>query len=218
MCCREVTVHVLEIVAVIAAIGALFVSAEVLRRRGVSADSTRRYTHATGAMVAAILPAFLSLAEYVAIGLAVAAILGWTRGRGLLRSVHGVDRPTLGATLFPLGLTIAAMFSWSHPAAYALGVMTFGLADPAAATVGERIGGPGWAVWRGRKSLGGSVAFVGVTLLIGLVASLWAPFGLLAIAAIAVILGTIEGLLGFGLDNLALPPIAVLAWRSVVGD
>ena len=210
--------HVFEIVAVIAAIGALFVSAEVLRRRGVSADATRRYTHATGAMVASILPAFLSLAEYVAIGLAVAAILGWTRGRGLLRSVHGVDRPTLGATFFPLGLTIAAIFSWSYPAAYALGAMTFGLADPAAATVGERIGGPRWAVWRGTKSLGGSVAFVAVTLMIGFVASLWAPLGLLAIMAIAVILGTIEGLLGFGLDNLALPPIAVLAWRSVVGD
>jgi hypothetical protein len=53
---------------------------------------------------------------------------------------------------------------------------------------------------------------------IGLVASLWAPLGLLAIVAVAVLLGAIEGLLGFGLDNLVLPPVAVLAWRMALSD
>jgi phytol kinase len=211
-------VHVVELAVVVIALGALFACAEVLRQRGVPTDATRRYTHATGAMIAAILPSVLSLAEYLGLGLVVAALLGWTRTRGILGSVHGVTRPTLGATLFPLGLAIAAVFSWSHPAAYALGVVTFGLADPVAATVGERIGGPRWAVWRGTKSLGGSLGFVVATLLIGLVASLWAPLGLGAIAVVAVVLGVIEGSLGFGLDNLVLPPIAVLAWRGVVGD
>jgi phytol kinase len=211
-------VHLVEFAAVLAAIGALFASAELLRQRGVATDATRRYTHATGATIAAVLPGVQSLAEYLALALVVAAVLGWTRTRGILGSVHGVDRPTLGATLFPLGLAIAAVLSWSHPAAYGLGVMTFALADPAAAVAGGRIGGPGWAVWRGTKSLSGSLAFVGVTLLIGLVASLWAPVGLLAIAAIAVILAATEGLLGFGFDNLALPPLAVLSWRAVLGS
>lgn len=209
--------HVVELAAVVAGLAALFASAEVLRRRGVSTDATRRYTHATGAMIAAVLPAVLSLPEYVALGLGVAAVLAWTRARGSLTSVHGVKRPTLGATLFPVGLAIAALIGWSHPAAYALGVMTFGLADPAAATVGNWIGGPRWVVWRGTKSLAGSLAFVGVTLLIGLVANVWAPLGFGSIAVIALILGAIEGSLGFGLDNLALPPLAVLAWGRVAG-
>jgi phytol kinase len=168
-------------------------------------------------MIAAVLPAVLSLGEYVGLALVVAVVLAWTRARHLLGSVHGVDRPTLGATLFPLGLAIAATVGWSHPAAYGLGVMTFALADPAAATIGERVASPRWAVWRGTKSVAGSLTFVGVTLLIGLVASLWAPLGLLAIVAVALILGAIEGSLGFGLDNLALPPIAVLAWLGVAG-
>jgi dolichol kinase len=168
-------------------------------------------------MIAAVLPAVLSLPEYVALGLVVAAVLAWTRARGSLASVHGVLRPTLGATFFPVGLAIAALIGWSHPAAYALGVMTFGLADPAAATVGNSIGGPRWQVWQGTKSLGGSLAFFGVTLLIALAASLWAPLGFAAIAVIALILAAIEGSLGFGLDNLALPPIAVLAWGHVAG-
>jgi dolichol kinase len=179
---------------------------------------TRRYTHAAGASVAALLPALLSLAETVALGAAVAAMLAWTHRQGLLRSVHGVERPTLGAALLPLGLALGAIVGWAQPASYVLGTLTFAVADPAAATVGERITSPRWAVWRGTKSLSGSLAFIGVTLLIGLVASLWAPLGLLAILAVAVILGVIEGLLGFGLDNVVLPPIAVLAWRVVVGD
>jgi dolichol kinase len=218
VCCLVDPVHPAELAAVVVAVGVLFASAELLRRRGVSSDATRRYTHSTGGMIAAVLPAVLSLGEYLGLALVVAAVLAWTRARGLLGSVHGVERPTLGATLFPLGLAIAATFSWSHPAAYGLGVMTFALADPAAATVGERVGSPRWAVWRGTKSVAGSLTFVGVTLLIGLVASLWAPLGLLAIVAVALILGAIEGLFGFGVDNLVLPPIAVLAWRAIGAD
>ncbi|MDQ2913877.1 MAG: hypothetical protein M3T56_11560 [Chloroflexota bacterium] len=209
--------HVVELAALVATIAALFASAEVLRRRGVSTDATRRYTHATGATIAAVLPAFLSLAEYLGLALLVAAVLAWTRTRGLLSSVHGVERPTLGATVFPLGLAIAALAGWSQPALYGLGALTFALADPAAATVGDRIGSPRWAVWRGTKSLSGSLAFVGVTLLIGLVAAVWAPLSLGAILAAAIFLAVVEGSLGFGLDNLALPPLAVLSWRAVVG-
>jgi phytol kinase len=217
-CCLLERVHAAELAAFVLLIGALFASAELLRLRGVDADATRRYTHAAGASVAALLPALLSLAETVAVGAAVAAILAWTHRHGLLRSVHGVERPTLGAALFPLGLALAAIVGWAQPASYLLGTLTFALADPAAATVGERIRSPRWAVWRGTKSLGGSLAFVGVTLLIGVIASFWAPLGLIAIVAVAVILGVIEALLGFGLDNVVLPPVAVLAWRAVVGD
>jgi phytol kinase len=212
-------VHPAELAAVVALVGALFASAEILRSRGVSSNTTRRYTHATGGMIAAVLPALLSLGEYLGLALGVAAVLALTRARGFLGSVHGVDRPTLGATLFPLGLAIAATLSWSHPASYGLGVMTFALADPAAAAVGERVGGPRWAVWRGTKSVAGALTFVGITLVIGLVAAVGAaPLGLVAMVAVALILGAIEGLFGFGLDNLALPPVAVLAWRAVLGD
>jgi phytol kinase len=209
--------HPVELGAVVLAIGSLFVSAEVLRRRGVSSDATRRYTHATGATIASVLPAFLSLAEYFGLALAVAGVLAWTRAHGMLGSVHGVERPTLGATVFPLGLGLAALVGWAEPAWYGLGALTFALADPAAATVGDRIGSPRWAVWRGTKSLSGSLTFVGVTLIIGVVAAVWAPLSLGAILAAAIFLAVVEGSFGFGLDNLALPPLAVLTWRAVVG-
>jgi phytol kinase len=210
-------VHVVELAVVVTAISALFASAEALRRRGVSTAATRRYTHAAGATIASLLPAFLSLAEYLGVALVVAAVLSWTRTRGKLRSVHGVERPTLGAALFPLGLALAAVIGWEQPAAYGLGAMTFALADPAAAMIGDRVRSPRWAVWRGTKSLGGSLTFVGVTLLIGVLAAAGWPVGVGAILAAAIFLALVEGSLGFGLDNLALPPLAVLTWRAVLG-
>jgi dolichol kinase len=209
-------VHIAELAFFVIAIGALFASAEVLRRRGVDADATRRYTHAAGASVAALLPAFLSVSEAVALAVLVAGVLAWTRRRGLLDSVHGVKRPTIGAALFPLGLGLAAIIGWPFPAAYVLGALTFALADPAAAIVGARIQSPSWAVWRGTKSLSGSVAFAGVVLVIGLVAMAWAPLSVAAIVVAVVFLAVVEGSLGFGLDNLVVPPLAVLAWSRVL--
>ena len=216
--CLVEPVHPAELVAFVLLIAALFGSAEVLRRRGVAADATRRYTHAVGASVAALLPALLSLGETVALGAAIAAILAWTDRHGLLRSVHGVERPTLGAMLFPLGLALAAIVGWTQPASYVLGTLTFALADPAAAVVGARLAGLRWRVWKGTKSVGGSLAFAGVVLVIGVVATGWAPLSLGAIAAVAVALAIVEGSFGFGLDNLVLPPLAVLSWRAVLGS
>ncbi len=95
--------------------------------------------------------------------------------------------------------------------------MTFALADPAAATVGDRINGPRWTVWRGTKSLSGSLAFVLVALLIGLAAATWSGIGPGPIVAAAVFLAVVERSLGFGLDNLVLPPLAVLSWGAVLG-
>lgn len=208
--------HIVELAAFLIAIVALFGSAEVLRRRGVRGDATRRYVHAAGASIAALLPAFLTLDESVALGVVVAAVLAWTRRHGILRSIHGVQRPTLGAALFPLGLAIAAIVGWPLPASYVLGALAFALADPAAALVGARVASPTWPVWKGRKSLAGSLAFAGVVVAIGLVAMAWAPLSLGAIVAAAIFLAVVEGMLGFGLDDLALPPLAVLSWWAVL--
>ncbi|MEK6206227.1 MAG: hypothetical protein AABM32_01150 [Chloroflexota bacterium] len=209
--------HVAELALFLLAIAALFISAEVLRRRGVGADATRRYTHATGASVAALLPAFLTVEESVALAVVIAAVLAWTYRRGILRSVHGVERPTLGAALFPLGLALAAIVGWPQPASYVLGALTFALADPAAALAGAWLSSPRWRVWKGTKSLGGSLAFLGVAVAIGLVATAWAPLSLGAVAAAALFLALVEGSLGFGLDNLVLPPLAVVSWSAVLG-
>ena len=208
--------HPAELAAFLLLVAALFGSAELLRLRGVGADATRRYTHAAGGSIATLLPALLSLIETVALGASIAAVLAWTHRRGVLRSVHAVERPTLGAVLFPLGVTLAAIVGWSEPSSYGLGTLTFALADPAAALVGRRIASPRWRVWKGAKSLGGSLAFLCAVISIGVVAATWVPLSVVAIAALAIALAIAEGSLGFGLDNLIVPPLAVVGWRVVL--
>lgn len=209
--------HPVELTAFLASVAALFASSEILRRRGVAADTTRRYTHACGAAMAALLPAFASLGECVALGAGVAVILAWTRSRGLLASVHGVERPTLGATLLPVGLVLAAVIGWEVRPSYILAALVLALADPAAAIAGQ-MGGPSWGVMRGRKSLAGSAAFFATVIALGLAGrALGAPLSIGAILATAAAVTVVEGSLGFGLDNLAVPPLAAIAWRSALG-
>jgi dolichol kinase len=66
------------------------------------------------------------------------------------------------------------------------------------------------------QSLSGSLAFAGVVLAIGLVVTAWAPLPISAIVVAAIFLAVVEGSLGYGLDNLVLPPLAVLAWWRVL--
>ncbi len=147
----------------------------------------------------------------------MAIVLAWTRARGLLGSVHGVERPTLGAILLPVGLVLAAAIGWEVRASYILATLVLAVADPAAAIAGQ-LGGPGWRVMRGRKSLAGSAAFFATTIAIGLAALvLGAPLSIGAVLATAAVVSVVEGSLGFGLDNLAVPPVAAIAWRSALG-
>ncbi len=202
--------------AFLACVAALFASPELLRRGGLPAETTRRYTHAGGAAMAAVLPAFASLREVVALGLFLTTVLAWARSRGLLSSVHGVERPTLGATLFPAGLVLAALVSWKDQIAYVLAALVLALADPAAAIAG-RIGGPRWRVIGRRKSLAGSAAFFATTLAIGLAArAMGAPLSIRAMLSTAAGSAAVEGALGFGLDDLAVPPFAAIAWRRAL--
>ena len=208
--------HPRALAAFAVGIAALFASSEVMHATGVSAEVTRRYTHAGGAVLAAFLPAFVSLSETAILGASLTAALAATRSHGLLRSVHGVERRTLGATLFPVGLVLAAVIGWRHATSYVLAALVLGLADPAAAIAG-RIGGPGWHVAGGSKSLAGSLGFFATTVAIGLVArAVGVPLSQRAVLATAAGSTAVEGSLGLGLDNLALPPFAVIAWRSAL--
>src|SRR5207237_2283262 len=94
--------------------------------------------------------------------------LGWTRVRGSLESVHAVARPTLGAVIFPIGLLLAAVAMWTHPAAFSYAALILAFADPAASVLGQRIDSLSWPVAGGRKSAAGRITFFAVAFAIGI--------------------------------------------------
>jgi phytol kinase len=199
---------VLLLVTVVAQ-GGLLIAVEFGFRRGLGPETTRRIAHAVGAASVAPLPLFLKLPELVALAAVFTGVLVVTRERDMLPSVHAIDRTSVGALVFPAGLLLAVLIGWHHPAAIAYAALVLALADPAAALVGARVNGPGWTVLGGRKTIAGSVSFaavgIGLGVLVGLVTG--GPH-LFAACAAAAVLTTIEGTVGYGMDNLFVPAVA----------
>jgi phytol kinase len=185
------------------------VAVELGFRRGLGPETTRQIAHVAGAASVAVLPFFLRLSELLALALFFTGVLTWTRMRHLLRSVHGIDRGSVGALVFPIGLLLAVLFGWGHPGAIAYAALVLGLADPAAALVGKRLNGLGWTVIGGHKTLAGSMCFALVTIAIGLLIGIGVgDVRFLAVLGSAVVLTTVEGSVGYGLDNIPVPAVA----------
>jgi dolichol kinase len=190
---------------------------ELLGRRGLGPEQTRRLAHVAGASSVAVLPRFLTLTELGALAVFFTGLLAWTRRRQQLPSVHGVSRRTVGALVLPAGLFLGAWVGWGHPLAIAYAALVLALGDPFAAWAGERIRGPGWNVMGGSKTVVGTAAFVLVTALVG-AALTGLSFGRLPVVATAALaLAAVEGSMGYGLDNLPLPPVASLLAISWLG-
>jgi dolichol kinase len=198
--------------------GCLLVAVEVGFRRGLGAETTRQIAHVVGAASVAVLPLFLRISELVVLAVVFTALLAFTRARHLLSSVHGINRITVGALIFPSGLLLAVLLGWHHPGAIAYAALVLGAADPAAALVGKRLEGIGWPVIGGHKTLAGSLAFGTVTVAIGLLMSIGVgDMSLLAALGAAAVLTFIEGSVGYGLDNVPVPAVASLLGLSWLG-
>ena len=190
----------------------LFAATEWLRRRGVSADVTRSTAHIVGGGFAAAFPLYLGLEDVLLIGGVMTVVLATTALRGGLPSIHAVERRTIGAVALPLGGMLTAIATWPAPGAFSYAVLVLAIADPAAAAAGRLVGGPGWRVFGGAKTIAGSAAFFGVAL------ALTAAVSGAVVPAVAVplMLTIVEGALGYGLDDLAIPLAAGVLARTLL--
>ncbi len=196
----------------------LLVAVEIGFRRGFGPETTRQIAHVIGAASVAVLPLFLRLSELIILASFFTALLAWTRARHLLSSVHGIQRLSVGALVFPAGLLLAVLLAWNHPGAIAYAALVLGVADPAAAQVGKHVHGVEWPVIGGHKTLAGSLTFAAVTVGIGLAMSMaTGDVRILAVLGAAAVLSLVEGSLGYGLDNVPVPAVGSLLGISMLG-
>lgn len=210
--------HLLLDALTAAALLGLFAVAQRFWRRGASTEATRLGVHVAGASAAATFPLYLALPDVVFLGMSFTGFLAVTWARGWIRSVHGVRRPTVGALVFPGGLTGAALLTWSHPAAYSFGALVLALADPAAHLIGHDMRSWSWSVPGGTKSTAGSVAFFAVALILAcLFGRAWGTTALFPVVLVCFLLTALEGALGYGLDNLPVPIAAAMLGQYALG-
>jgi phytol kinase len=202
---------------------AMFGVGELLHRRWhVSAEATRRLDHLAAGGIALALPfAFGSPWPVVALAAAFLAFLTGARLLGLLGSVHGVGRRSIGAFLYPLAIATTFVLSAEIYPHYAIAVLALATADVAAGVAGQRWGRHAYSAWGQGKTVEGSLAAFGVAgalcttlLLIGDVSlGVAVATGILTGGVVALV----EGALPWGLDNLGIP-LAALVSLSAAGS
>ena len=204
------------VAAVIAAYGALFGGAELLRRWEIPGEHTRSLVHALSALLALGLPyLFGSPWPVVVMGIGFAGSMVLSERLGLLGSIHDVPRRTTGAAMFPLGIAVAYALTGGEVPGYPVAVLALGLGDPAAAIMGRRFARRSATIWGTRRSVEGSIAAClvsGLATMTVLFVTGWSD-GLALIAlglAVGIAVALAEATSPFGFDNVAIPFVAAI--------
>jgi phytol kinase len=206
---------VVAVAAVVGAYGVLFLSAELLHRRaGWSAQTTRKLVHVAGSVLALPLPVLFSDSQPVWILAGAFIALLFAAGRlGFLPSVHGVDRLSVGAQVYPVGIAIA--FTFTEGASYVIALLSLGLADTAAWAVGTHLGRIEFHFRGAVRTVEGSAAALVcagaiTTVALALVGMPTGP-ALIAGLGVGVAVSVAEALSPYGTDNVTIPLAASVA-------
>lgn len=201
------------ILIILAGLLCLALSEFVRRRLGLHNEYSRKTFHAVHALIVGAAPFFVSYQIIILFELLLLADMIIIRRFKLFPWLHEVGRISWGDIFTVAGvITIALMKpnDWVFLAA----MLHLGLADAGAALVGKRWGGKTeYMVFGNKKSLVGSLAFYGISLVITAVLLQLTSFGqaswliLLLLPPLAT-LG--ENVSFYGADNFVVPVLVVL--------
>lgn len=198
------------VIIVLLVYAAIFAISELIFSRNHEAETTRKLGHIFGGAWSAFLPLLVSLKVAVSIGIFLTVFLWWTKRQHLLNSIHSINRESVGAITYPIGLVLSAVCFWDaySQMIFPGSALVVGLSDGLAGLYGRKYGRMTYNV-TGLKSVEGSCVFFAVTLAILfliLLTGATAPGLSLVLASVgALLLTAVEGLIGKGWDNLVLP-------------
>ena len=195
----------------------LIVAAELWKAfRNPPREWTRKLVHFGGGIVCLSLP-FVIHSHWVVLVLAagMAAIFMVSKRMQLLKSIHGVDRPTAGTEFYPVVIYLLFVLCRSVEWKFLICVLVLAVSDSAASLVGKRFGRLRFAIEDECKSVEGSAAFFAVTFAVVFVPLLiWEPLGnvptatwhyVLAASLIGLLVMCVELISLRGMDNLWVP-------------
>lgn len=173
-------------------------------------QSARKLTHTITGIVACTFPLFLSSLQIVI--LSVIFVLFMTLAKlGKMLVLNNVERTTWGEVYFPAGVGISAFLALPQNVnAYFVGILCLTIADTIANIVGNLLPLKVIKIGNQKKSLGGLIACIIMTSIIfalffPLLGSSW-----YLILLAAIIVGFVEVISIYGIDNLTVPVIATI--------
>lgn len=198
----------LDLLIALAGVSVCVVIGEYLRRvHLLHTEVTRKFIHISVASFAATWPFFMDFKQVQLISLVMFAGILLSRYFHLFRAIHGVQRRTWGELFFAMSIGFSALVA-PNKWAFAVAMLTMGLADGLAAVIGLLFGEKHrYTVFGHKKSRAGTATFFVVTFVIIFALSFSGAyprsiFTLLALPALATLF---ENIAVAGTDNLFVP-------------
>ena len=192
----------------------LLINQQLWQRDLVRGEASRKLAHiAIGSFIAA-WPLYMSYAEIrwaLLIGLVCAVIV---RQLVLFPSIFDVKRRSIGDIAAPIIILLAAFLEPSRTI-FAAMVLHIAFADGMAALIGSRFGHKtAYNIFREKKTLAGTAAFFGSSVLIMVAALLFRPVidtaaFMLYVVAIPLLTTFAENVSPRGFDNISVPIIVI---------
>lgn len=211
----------------------IFIIGEIVRRLIPSnAEISRKAVHLLGGLTALTFP-FLFSSHWTVLALSVSfcAIVLITKRKGILKSVHGVERQSHGGIYYPAAVYLMFLLSSTKPAIYLIAILVMAISDTMAALVGGKYGVIKFDVEGNLKSLEGSIVFFFVTFLcihlpLLLLTAVGRAESVLIACIIALLVTGFEAISLSGSDNIIVPfgtyfllaklidkPLNVVVWQ-----
>ncbi len=114
----------------------LLIFEAISRQYKISTEITRKAVHVLTSAVVVYMTFFLSLNEIAAISALFLVFFAATRRYNIWKSLFEIKRKTYGEIMFAVGVILAALIS-EDERIFACSVLVMGLADPAAAIIGQ---------------------------------------------------------------------------------
>lgn len=203
---------VLGLSVVLLPLGALLLLAEWLRKQGwVEVEYTRKLVHLGGGVVVYFLPhVFASHWPVLALAAVFLAITALSQRYGKLSSVHGVERISVGAWVYPISVYALFVLARGDALRFQIPILILAFSDAFGAIVGKTYGLVKYKVMDQLRSLEGSIAFFVVAFLVThiplLLSGQTGRLEAVLIAAILALLATcFEAISLGGSDNVLIP-------------
>lgn len=145
----------------------VFLIGEAVRKQiPTQSEISRKSVHLLGGITAMSFPYFItSHWTILALTLSFCCIVLITKRKGLLKSVHGVERKSYGGIYYPIAIYLIFLMASNRPVIYFTSILVMTVSDTLAALVGGKYGAIKFDVEGNIKSLEGSVVFFFATFL-----------------------------------------------------
>lgn len=178
-----------------------FITEKVVSPR-LNKEYTRKFAHVAGGLFAIAMAAVLERNSFIVLAGISTLVMVLSYQKNLFTFIHGVNRPTIGEVLFPLGILAAYIIASSFHVFY-VSVLILTISDTLGGLTTQFVRNIHWP---------GSIVFFFSSLLVLL---FFYDFAITLII-IAIIITVVEKISIRGTDNLTIPSVSALILSSML--